>query len=366
MNKKVLITLVKEYKNALLLIFIFLTGTFISLNLSIYISTYFYILFAFFLLISFYLIHLGLKTIKGEYRVLIKKEKYLKDGRHLVFFNNKSKQLKWDLNIKNGQKHGSIKFYYENGQIRRDDTFINGKGHGLMKSYYENGQIKKIYNCIKGKKHGTLKEYHQNGLIKLQCDYKNGKLNGEYMSYHENGELEFQTKYNNGIQSGETKSYYNNGNIYRSFKLSDGNYEGEIKEFHKNGNLKFVSENKNYTFYKNNNIACEIEYSNPPKGIWKNYRDDGTIEYELDFNIKYSDRVLKTVYTKGGDIYSKDQYGCEIKSEIEYNFSSEYAVERMEAETIYIPSGIIGPPGISGTTVNLKRIESIDDIIKFT
>ena len=318
MKNKIFKKVLKEEARAVLVSLSFIVGSLVSLIISISISPYFYFLTTPLLAITAAVTFSEFTRIKDSYDRELKDEKNFDDGLHKFFFKNKKNQVQSELNI------------------------------------------------LRGKRHGRFIEYYKSGQIELECNYSNGKLNGEYMSYHENGELKFQTKYNNGIQSGETKSYYNNGNIYRSFKLSDGNYEGEIKEFHKNGNLKFVSENKNYIFYKNNNIACEIEYSNPPKGIWKNYRDDRTIEYELDFNIKYSNRVLKTVYTKGGDIYSKDEYGCEIKRKVECNFSSEYAVKRMEAETIYIPSGIKGPPGISGTTVNLKTIESIDDIIDVT
>lgn len=318
MKNKILKKVLKQEARAVLVSLSFIIGSLVSLILSVSISPYFYFLTILLLAISAYGVSYSFKEIKKIYYRELEDEKNFDDGLHKKFFKNKKNQVQLELNI------------------------------------------------LRGKRHGRFIEYYKSGQTQLDCNYNNGKLNGEYMTYHENGKLKYQTKYNNGVQSGETKSYYNNGNIYRSFKLSDGNYEGEIKEFHKNGNLKFVNESKNYTFYKNNNIACEIEYSNPPKGIWKNYRDDGTIEYELDFNIKYADRVLKTVYTKVGDIYSKDEYGCEIKRKVECNFSSEYAVKRMEAETIYIPSGIKGPPGISGTTVNIKTIESIDDIIDVT
>jgi len=318
MKNKILKKVLKQKARAVLVSLSFIIGSLVSLILSISISPYFYFLTIPLLAFTAYGVSESFKEIKKIYEWELEDEKNFDDGLHKKFFKNKKNQVQLELNI------------------------------------------------LRGKRDGRFIEYYKSGQIKLDCNYSNGKLNGEYMTYHENGKLKYQTKYNNGVQSGETKSYYNNGNIYRSFKLADGDYEGEIKEFHKNGNLKFVNESKNYTFYKNNNIACEIEYSNPPKGIWKNYRDDGTIEYELDFNIKYADRVLKTVYTKGGDIYSKDEYGCEIKREVEYNFSSEYAVKRMEAETIYIPSRIKGPPGCSGTTVNLKTIESIGDIIDVT
>lgn len=311
--KKVLKQAARDYTNTLY----FIIGSLVSLILSISISPYFHFITIPLLAITAVGVSISFKEIKKKYYIELKNEKNFDDGLHKKFFKNKKNQVQLELNI------------------------------------------------LRGKRHGRFIEYYKSGQMKHNCNYSNGKLNGEYMSYHENGELEYQTKYNNGIQSGETKSYYNNGNIYRSFKWSDGDYEGEIKEFHKNGNLKFVNESKNYTFYKNNNIACEIEFSKQPKGIWKNYRDDGTIEYELDFNIKYADRVLKTVYTKGGDIYSKDEYGWEMVLNSFCNFSSEYADKRMDVETFYTSFGCKGPPGL-GTIINIKTIESIDDIVELT
>lgn len=317
MNDKILKKVLKEEARTVLVSLSFIVVSMVSLIFSISISPYFYFLTIPLLAITAYGVPYSFRQIKSSYERELKDEKNFDDGYHKKFFKNKKNQVQLELNI------------------------------------------------LSGKRHGRFIEYYKSGQMQLDCNYNNGKLNDEYMSYHENGELKFKTNYKNGVQSGETKSYYNNGNIYRSFKLLDGNYVGEIKEFDKNGNLKFISENKNYKFYKDNNIACEIQYSNPPKGIWKNYRDDGSIEYELDFNIKHTKRVLKTVYTKGGDIYSKDEFNYTIKSNVELNFLSDYATERMESETIRIRR-IIGPPGFPGTTVRFKKIASIGAIIHLT
>lgn len=294
----------------------FVVGSIISLLLSIGISPYFYLLSIPLLALTVYLISLCYNQIKDSYDYELKDEKNFDDGNHKSYFYNKKKQIEYELNI------------------------------------------------LKGKRHGPFIEYYISGQQKIITNYKNGEIDGSYRIYYTNGELKYESNYSNGVQFGKTKSYYENGKIYRTFNLSNGKYEGEIKEFQKNGDLKFICTNRKYTFYKKNDIACEIEYGNLVNGVWRNYRDDGTIEYELDFNIKDNDKVLKTVYTKGGDIYSKGKFGYEINKDLEYNLLNRYANERMESGTISISTGMKGPPGISSRTVNIFSIKSIDDIVE--
>ena len=238
--------------------------------------------------------------------------------------------------------YNQIKDSY-NYELKDEKNFDDGH----YKTYFKNKkeQVESEFNILKGERHGIYKEFYKNGKIK------------------------YESNYINGVQSGETKSYYNSGKIYRAFNLSNGEYEGETKEFYKNGDLKFICKDKKYTLYKKNNIICEIEYDYPfgtlfrAKAVWKNFRDDGTIEYELDFNFKDNNKVLKTVYTKGGDIYSKEKFGYKINEHLKYNLMNRYATQRMESGTISINTGMKGPPGISSRTVNIYPIESVEDII---
>ena len=314
MKNKVLKKILKKEARLIVLNICFVLGSILTLLLSISISTYFYFLSIPLLALTVCLIYLGYNQIISSYNRELKDEKNFDDGHYKTYFKN------------------SVQIEYE-------------------------------FNILNGKRHGTFIEYYISGQQKRTANYKNGEFDGSYRTYYANGELKYESNYNSGVQFGETKSNYINGNIYRKFNLSNGEYEGEIKEFHKNGDIKFINNNEKYTFYKKNNAAFEIEYGYPPKGIWKIYRDDGTIEYELDFNINQNDSVLKTVYTKGGDIYSKDKFGYEIKWDFKYNIMSEYADKRMESDTISFDSGMRGPPGISTRTYNLKPIESIEDII---
>jgi antitoxin component YwqK of YwqJK toxin-antitoxin module len=325
MNNKVLKIALKAELKVIVSTILFVVGSITSFLLSINISPYFYFLSIPLLALTVYLITLVYNNIKYTYNNEIKKEENLDDGLHKTYFDNNRRKLRYEFNI------------------------------------------------LKGVKHGSYIEYFVNGHIKINANYENGKLDGFHKEYYEKGGLKYESNYSNGVQFGETKSYYDNGNVYRKFNLSNGEYEGEIKEFKKNGDLKFICNNDKYTFYKKNDIACEFEYDGKqPKGIWKNYRNDGTIEYELDFNLIKDNKVLKTVYTKGGVVYTKNYLGYEINHDLKYNIMGNHKHlfrfspwQRMEYGKISIRAGAIGPPGFDGNIkVSIYPIESIEDIVE--
>ena len=347
MNNKVLKIALKAELKVIVSTILFVVGSITSFLLSINISPYFYFLSIPLLALTVYLITLVYNNIKYTYNNEIKKEENLDDGLHKTYFDNNRRKLRYEFNILKGVKHGSYIEYFANGHIKINANYENGKLDGFHKEYYEKGGLK------------------------YESNYENGKLDGSYNKYYENGEFKYESNYSNGVQFGETKSYYDNGNVYRKFNLSNGEYEGEIKEFKKNGDLKFICNNDKYTFYKKNDIACEFEYDGKqPKGIWKNYRNDGTIEYELDFNLIKDNKVLKTVYTKGGVVYTKNYLGYEINHDLKYNIMNHLfrfsPWQRMEYGKISFDSGFRGPPGISSRTVNIYPIESIEDIVELS
>ena len=46
---------------------------------------------------------------------------------------------------------GSIKEYYENGQLKSEGNVVTGQQNGIWKYYYENGQLEFEGNYIDGK-----------------------------------------------------------------------------------------------------------------------------------------------------------------------------------------------------------------------
>ena len=295
------------------------------------------------------------------------------DGLNVTYYkNNKIKIVKERYYSINGQKHGEYKSYYLDGIIEKECNYINGKFEGIYKSYYKNGQIIEHCNFINGKIEGSYKSYYVNGQIKKDCNYiksinSNRKLDGIYKSYYENGNLKDQLHYKNGNKVGQFHSFYDNKAKYR-----EGNFGGKevVKEYFKNGNLKFLKENNKYTFYdEDNNLKCETHIKGYDDfiGTWKNYKEDGTIEYELDFDDTNSDVknniVSKTIYTKGGDFYSKNTVSYENIRGSYVFFYCGYSDARREGGWFSKPNTLIGPPISNAFDINLKPISSIEDIL---
>ena len=230
---------------------------------------------------------------------------------------------------------------------------------GNRKSYYKSGELLSNTKInIRGNRHGIHEEFYKSGALKLQTQCKDG------------------------IQYGETKSFYENGTKYREFNLFNGKYEGEIKEYFRNGNLKFIKNRSNYIFYDEfkKTLLFEGNLDYPFVGgggswdIWKSYREDESILYRLDFidndwrdKNEVKNKVIKTTFTKSGDINSKDTFCYKYIVGTHVNYSNEFARQRLVSEIITKPSTIGGPPGLSnGFTVNVRQIKSIEDIIKLT
>jgi hypothetical protein len=88
----------------------------------------------------------------------------------------------------------------------------------------------------------------------------------------------------------------------------------------------------------------------------------------LDFEYPTSDVkkniVTKTIFTKGGELFSKKLISYNAIKMAEVNFLSSYAGKRMEESVYKWDTGMRGPPGVAYRSVNLKPISSIEDIIE--
>ena len=66
-------------------------------------------------------------------------------------------------NYKDGEWHGLVERYYENGQLSYQFNHKDGEKHGLYESYYENGQLFRKLNYKDGERHGLVESYDENG-----------------------------------------------------------------------------------------------------------------------------------------------------------------------------------------------------------
>ena len=178
------------------------------------------------------------------------------------YYNNG--KLKFEYEIKNGEKEGFSREYYENGQLKKESCYKNGKLNGLCKQYYENGQLEIEATYKDGKIDALFKSYYKNGKLELESVSKEEKLNGLYKQYYENGRLKYDLNYKEEKLDGLCKQYYENGQLEKESYYKNGKLNGLCRQYYENGKLRLE---ENYINGKLN-------------GVVKDYFDDGKIKGE--------------------------------------------------------------------------------------
>ena len=183
------------------------------------------------------------------------------------------------------------KEYYNNGKLKFEYEIKNGEKEGFSREYYENGQLKKE-SCYKnGKLNGLYKQYYENGQLEIEATYKDGKIDALFKSYYKNGELEIESVAKEGIPHGLRKEYYENGQLKYDLNYKEGELDGLCKRYYENGQLEIESYFKNEKlnglckqYYENGKLRLEENYINGKlNGVVKDYFDDGKIKGEYSY-----------------------------------------------------------------------------------
>ena len=96
--------------------------------------------------------------------------------------------------------NGSVKDWYENGNIKTSTSYKNGIIDGPYKSWYLNGESKDEVNVVNGKRIGLRKIWYENGQLKTEMNYKNGNVDGIIKIYNEDGSLKEEKEFKDGKQ----------------------------------------------------------------------------------------------------------------------------------------------------------------------
>ena len=97
-----------------------------------------------------------------------------------------------------------VRIYHYNGELSHEyyqvyDKQSNSfKIEGEFKQYYENGDLEYSAYCNNTIRNGTVKGYFENGNISGICNFKDGKSYGKYLEYHPDGKLIKTKIYDNG------------------------------------------------------------------------------------------------------------------------------------------------------------------------
>ena len=160
----------------------------------------------------------------------------LKHGVSQTFFLDGT--IRQELRYENDQIEGTVKTYFEDGQLQDRTKFSNNVPNGKSERFFRDGAVQQIIHFEAGRLQGPYEEYYPTGKIKRRATYQDGELEGEELTFHEDGSKAIVANYKKGFLDGEYLEYFPDGSIQKQATYKNGTITGESKEFYENGKLR--------------------------------------------------------------------------------------------------------------------------------
>ncbi|AKQ46410.1 hypothetical protein TH63_13515 [Rufibacter radiotolerans] len=229
--------------------------------------------------------------------------------------------VKMEYSLKNGNLHGQVNTYHENGKLAKKGTYLNGQGNGSFIEYDEEGTITSKYSMANDELHGLVTIY-SDGRKSIEKEFLQGTQTGKYAEYHyseedqqlnlkilgftvdseksgkwqtfifeEGKEVLVETiNYKNGQKHGLVEEFvnsdtleiatYNNGilegpykrKISKSLSTSEGEVISSYWDLDASGFYKEGLKSGKWSYFDNDIKVSEGYYTNDKKeGKWINY-----------------------------------------------------------------------------------------------
>lgn len=198
-------------------------------------------------------------------------KEYNKDGLVIVvtkyYHGVMSRSERINRTDKNGNKQGSWKYFWDNGNLRLEASYLNNKKHGFFKYYDENGNF--LY----------VEKYTND---KLDEDAKETKQLDKRMAYHSNGQPSIIATYYNDKPEGIRREFDTAGKIVKGYVFEEGwlRYEGIT-------DMNGLRQGLWKEYYQTGELRSKGKYKNSrPVGEWKFYFTDKTLEITGEYNQK--------------------------------------------------------------------------------
>ncbi len=229
----------------------------------------------------------------GNKTLIINYKKGKKEGERVQYFTDEYIVEKW----KQDTIIGAVKTYDSKGWLKKITSYENGKMHGMEKIFNKSGNIIAIANYYHGiltkreyinrtdelgQKQGSWKFFWDNGNLQLEGHYVNDKKNGFFKEYDEKGNFIAVVKFENDIlieDAKETKqlekrtSYFPNGKIAITATYYNNIPDGIRREYDTLGNIiqGYIFENGVLKFEGITDLSGKRE------GLWKEYYETGEV-----------------------------------------------------------------------------------------
>lgn len=99
----------------------------------------------------------------------------------------RSGQLREQVPLKNGLRHGVVRTWHKNGTLATEEPFQNGLPHGLCCQWDENGCLLGKYKLVNGT--GIQRVWHDNGQLQMEITTVRGEFCGRSRMWLADGTL---------------------------------------------------------------------------------------------------------------------------------------------------------------------------------
>ncbi len=126
------------------------------------------------------------------------------------------------IQIRHGEIHGLVTYWYTDGQKQREGTIKNGNKDSLWTEWFENGQKRCKISYKNGDLDGILSEWYESGQKANEGNYKSGKEDGMWTYWYENGQKASEGNYKSGKEDGMWTTWNENGEEISRKTYKDG------------------------------------------------------------------------------------------------------------------------------------------------
>lgn len=258
-----------------------------------------------------------------------------KDGIKIVKFPGTDKICQ-TVEFKDGKKNGTLKEYFENGNLKTIQHFKDNKNVDTALYYHINGKLAAVQIHNNGDKIGCWKKYNEAGKLYSDMCFEKDRLNGTTLTYtYKSLHLIERFNFRDGYKHGKQETFYNSGKpksitYYYDDRLCLGTTEwfetGE--QINNDFSIKYIEQNKvnleNKLYY-----IISLENPDPEDEVFRiTDKDTGNVitqyqrlekrgdSFVLEFFVGQSGFVMEKVKLAA---YRKTRLGNTLAKTISFN-----------------------------------------------
>jgi antitoxin component YwqK of YwqJK toxin-antitoxin module len=134
--------------------------------------------------------------------------------------------------IEDGQKEGTLYYFYDTGELKQEIEYANGVEHGAYKFFGKDGKLLISSTNVNGLLNGEWREYCEDGRLKEIGQYNNNEYSPidfwdqEGNQLLKNGTGKKIEEYGANALIDIYEQYYNNGQFVKEIKVQGYTYLG--------------------------------------------------------------------------------------------------------------------------------------------